>query len=105
MRGFRSHLHFGLICGAVFNAVVSAVNLNVTAIGAKDGKSRFECWQLAAPFESSDQLGISGTHYSFLGDLANLTYNVIPYGYESGFHVVPANQYVPRTPYFSIRPF
>ncbi|KAH9998197.1 hypothetical protein F4779DRAFT_631394 [Xylariaceae sp. FL0662B] len=74
--------------------VVLSVSLNVTVVGAQDGKSRFECWALSEPFISSDQFGIVGTQTTSLGDVANITYNVIPAGFDSGFHTAPTNQWV-----------
>ncbi|KAF3068947.1 hypothetical protein GL218_08059 [Daldinia childiae] len=74
--------------------VVLATSLNVTAIGAKDGSSRFECWELAAPFVSSSQTGIAGSQTTFLGDVSNITYNVIPAGFDSGVHNTPRNQWI-----------
>ncbi|KAG4217675.1 hypothetical protein PC116_g33845 [Phytophthora cactorum] len=72
--------------------VALATSLNITAIGAKDGKSRFECWELAAPFVSSSQDGIVGSQTTFLGDVSNITYNVIPSGFEPKVHSAPRNQ-------------
>ncbi|KAI5920844.1 hypothetical protein F4810DRAFT_402295 [Camillea tinctor] len=68
--------------------------LNVTAVGAHEGRSRFECWELSAPFVSSSQPGIAGTQTTSLGDVANITYNVVPAGFESPFHTAPVNQWV-----------
>ena len=70
----------------------SATHLNVTAITAVDGKSRFECWELEAPFTRSGQPGVVGTQAALLGDVANMTYNVIPAGFDGGFHTAPTNQ-------------
>lgn len=69
-----------------------SANLNVTAITAQNGRSHFECWQLATPFVSSGQFGLVGTETSVLGDIANITYNVVPSGFDSGFHTAPFNQ-------------
>ncbi|KAK6952451.1 hypothetical protein Daesc_006988 [Daldinia eschscholtzii] len=78
--------------------VALATSLNITAIGAKDGKSRFECWELAAPFVSSSQDGIVGSQTTFLGDVSNITYNVIPSGFEPKVHSAPRNHTVMATP-------
>jgi hypothetical protein len=69
-----------------------STTLNVTAINAHKGKSHFECWSLSAPFFSSTQNGVVGTQASQLGQVANITYGVIPAGYDSGFHTAPAPQ-------------
>ncbi|KAI0518505.1 hypothetical protein F5B22DRAFT_599438 [Xylaria bambusicola] len=71
----------------------AATSLNFTAISTRDNTSHFECWQLSTPFEHSNQLGIAGTAAVVLGDVTNMTYNVIPAGYDSGLHTVPSNQW------------
>lgn len=81
-----------LAFGLVAFKVASSTNLNVTVITAQGGQSRFECWQLCAPFTSSSQSGLLGTQTANLGNVANMTYNVVPAGYDSGFHTAPANQ-------------
>ncbi|KAI1814031.1 hypothetical protein GGS20DRAFT_550287 [Poronia punctata] len=75
--------------------LVSSLNLNITAITASPNnkKTHFQCWQLSDPFAFSNQPGIIGTANTFLGDVVNMTYNVIPAGYDSGFHTVPTNQW------------
>ncbi|KAI1340222.1 hypothetical protein F5Y15DRAFT_51847 [Xylariaceae sp. FL0016] len=76
----------------VFQAV-SSTKLNITAITAVDGVSRFECWQLSTPFTSSTQPGLIGSHALFLGDVANMTYTVVSSGFQSGLHAAPYNQW------------
>lgn len=83
---FRDLLLLGLIGAA------TSSQLNVTAIGSHGGRSRFECWQLSTPFSQSKQNGVAGTAASFLGDVTNMTYNVIPSGFDGGFHTAPSNQ-------------
>ncbi|KAI3394397.1 hypothetical protein diail_2809 [Diaporthe ilicicola] len=73
---------------------VLSTKLNVTVIGAAHGKSRFECWELAAPFKSSAQPGIVGSQTLDLGDVANITYNVLPAGFDCGLHAAPFHQWV-----------
>ncbi|KAI1371990.1 hypothetical protein F4677DRAFT_433672 [Hypoxylon crocopeplum] len=84
--------HLALIFAA-FDVVIST-NLNVTAVGAQNGMPRFECWQLSVPFVSSDQPGTLNSVATELGDVTNITYNVIPAGFDSGFHLPPYNQWV-----------
>ncbi|KAK9792921.1 putative Cupin type-1 domain-containing protein [Seiridium cardinale] len=86
-------LLFPMLFFAAFNGVLST-SLNVTVVGAQGGMSRFECWTLAVPFDASSQHGIIGTQTTVLGDVSNITYNVIPVGFDSGFHTAPANQWV-----------
>ncbi len=82
--------HFTLLLAVLDTAL--SVSLNITAIGVQDGKSRFECWQLSTPFEYSDQSGLVGSGTTFLGDVANITYNVIPASFDSGVHTAPTAQ-------------
>lgn len=89
MKGTR--LFYLPLLFAALDAVLSN-NLNVTVIGANNGKSRFECWELAVPFTSSTQAGVVGTEDTTLGDVANITYNVIPGNFDSGLHNAPYNQ-------------
>jgi hypothetical protein len=74
------------------HSLSTALHLNVTAITARRGNSSFECWQLSAPLQQSNQPGIVGTATTFLGDVNNMTYAVIPAGFDSGYHTVPGNQ-------------
>lgn len=69
-----------------------ATRLNITAIGAHNGMSRFECWELDAPFMGSNQTGFEDTRATSLGDVSRMTYNVFPAGYDSRLHRAPANQ-------------
>ncbi|RYO78110.1 hypothetical protein DL766_003405 [Monosporascus sp. MC13-8B] len=47
---------------------------NVTAISARYGKSRIECWQLDSPFTVSTQPGIAGGGAARLGDVSEITW-------------------------------
>ncbi|KJZ73807.1 hypothetical protein HIM_04309 [Hirsutella minnesotensis 3608] len=67
--------------------------LNLTAIGASDGRSTIECWQLG-PFDKSSQPGTSGTRFLKLGDISTGTYSVLPPDFDGGRHNAPAFQYV-----------
>lgn len=71
---------------------VLSTKLNVTVVGAAHGQSRFECWELAAPFVSSTQPGVVGSHTTSLGDVTNITYNLLPAGYDSPAHTAPFYQ-------------
>ncbi|ROW04912.1 hypothetical protein VPNG_07046 [Cytospora leucostoma] len=84
---------FYLALGLAKFDMVLPHNLNVTVIGANNGKSRFECWELDAPFMSSTQSGVVGTETTTLGDVANITYNVIPANFDSGLHNAPYSQW------------
>ena len=90
MRGSRL---FSLAFLLATQEAVLATNLNVTVVGTANGQARFECWELAAPFVSSAQSGIVGTQTANLGDVTNITYNVIPAGFDSGIHNAPFFQY------------
>lgn len=90
MKGYRI---FNLAFLLATHQAVLATNLNVTVVGSANGQSRFECWELAAPFISSAQSGIVGTQTTNLGDVTNVTYNVIPAGFDSGVHNAPSFQW------------
>lgn len=84
-----------LFCLTFLSAIIDGAlsdNLNVTVIGTTHGKSRFECWQLTEPFTSSSQPGVVGTETVSLGDVSNITYNVIPADYDCGLHTAPYKQ-------------
>lgn len=70
------------------------LKLNVTAIGAQDGHSTLECWQLDSPFDVSDQPGTAGSAATSLGSAANISYSVLPASFDGGLHNAPYNQYV-----------
>lgn len=80
---------FSLLTAA---SVVTGLNLNVTALGAANGASTLECWQMNAPFSISTEAGTAGSASASLGGLANFTYAVIPAGYDGGLHNAPRNQ-------------
>ncbi|GAW19600.1 hypothetical protein ANO14919_090880 [Xylariales sp. No.14919] len=77
----------------LFQAATS-LNLNVTAISARDGSSTLECWQMNEPFDTSTQPGISGTAQVSLGAASSLTYSIIPPNFDGGIHNAPENQWV-----------
>lgn len=88
----RSSRLFNLAFFLAAQRPVLSTKLNVTVVGAANGQSRFECWELDDPFVSSTQPGVVGSHTTSLGDVANITYNVLPAGYDSEVHVAPFHQ-------------
>lgn len=72
--------------------LTSAVKLNITAIGASDGKSTLECWQLDAPFVVSNAAGTKGSVTAQLGNVASASFLVVPADFDGGLHNAPANQ-------------
>ncbi|KAL8665070.1 MAG: hypothetical protein Q9168_007779 [Polycauliona sp. 1 TL-2023] len=68
--------------------------LNLTAISAKNGVSTIECWQLAAPFITSSEAGVSGASFAQLGKAGNTSYALIPAKFDGGLHNAPTVQYV-----------
>jgi hypothetical protein len=82
---------------ALLMPAVSCLNLNVTAIGAQDGHSTLECWQMDTPFNISTQPGTAGTAIATLSNVANLTYTILPSNFDGGVHNAPANQWVAFT--------
>lgn len=77
---------------ACFSAVVVALYLNITAIGAQNGASTLECWEMETPFSTSTTPGINGSASVVLGNVTNLSYTVTPPGLDGGFHNAAYNQ-------------
>jgi hypothetical protein len=69
-----------------------APRLNITATGASKNASTIECWQLNNPFESSATPGISGSATALLGEVANMSFTVVPAAFDGGLHNAPFNQ-------------
>jgi len=72
-------------------SLVTTPSLNLTAISAANGASQLECWQLPGVKASSDK-GTIGSLSLYLGDVANLTYTVLPPRFDGGVHNAPAGQ-------------
>lgn len=72
----------------------STERFNLTAIGAANGKSTIECWQILRPFDVSRDPGTAGTKALQLGDLTNLTFSVLPAKFDGGLHTAPFVQCV-----------
>lgn len=73
-------------------SLATALNLNVTAVTANDGKSVFECWKLDKPFVDSTQPGLESTARLDLGGVSNISYGVLPAGYIEPLHNAPSPQ-------------
>lgn len=69
-------------------------HLNFTTIGAANGRSTLECWQLSAPFVQSSQAGTSGAAIAQLGETGATSYTLLPPQFDGGLHNAPAVQYV-----------
>lgn len=82
---------FGIITVAS-TAMATGTKLNITAIGTYKNASRFECWELDQPFTSSNQSGLISSRTTMLGDVSELSMNVVPSGFDGGFHPAPSNQ-------------
>jgi hypothetical protein len=72
--------------------------LNITAISAQNGVSVFECWQILPAFTTSTQAGTAGASILQLGNLANMSYSVLPPGFNAGLHNAPNTQCVYNPP-------
>jgi hypothetical protein len=77
---------------AFFVSAEAALKLNITIIGAFNGASTLECWQMETPFSASTMPGTIGSASALLGDAANITITVLPAGYDGGLHNAPHNQ-------------
>ncbi|KAI9456777.1 hypothetical protein F5148DRAFT_984300 [Russula earlei] len=76
-----------------FPVFVPPTFLNVTAISAQNGQSVLECWQILPGFTTVTTS--SGTTRSILrlGDVTNMSYSVLPPGFNGGLHNEPAIQW------------
>ena len=72
--------------------VASSLQLNITAIGAQDGASTIECWQMDSPFTTSSTPGTSGSAVAALSSVSSLSYTLLPPAYDGGLHNAPAMQ-------------
>ncbi|KAI1825886.1 hypothetical protein F4861DRAFT_500230 [Xylaria intraflava] len=72
----------------------ASMKLNVTAIGAQYGSSTLECWQMDAPFVVSSEPGTAGSAQAPLGNVANISYSILPANFDGGVHNAPHAQYV-----------
>lgn len=69
-----------------------ALRLNITVTGARNNASTIECWQLDNPFQSSATPGIAGSATTVLGEVANVSFTVVPAAFDGGLHTAPFNQ-------------
>ncbi|KAF9869309.1 small secreted protein [Colletotrichum karsti] len=89
-----SYFRLYFFLAALSLASAHSAKLNITAVAARNGVSHFECWELNTPFTSSNQSGLVKTRTASLGDVSKMTYNVVPAGFDGGFHPAPSNQWV-----------
>ncbi|KAI1273268.1 hypothetical protein F5Y07DRAFT_259818 [Xylaria sp. FL0933] len=75
-------------------ARAASMNLNVTAISARNGSSTLECWQMNTPFDNPTQPGLLGTAQSSLGATSSLSYSIAPPNQDRGLHNAPQKQWV-----------
>ncbi|KAN0113775.1 hypothetical protein V8E52_007428 [Russula decolorans] len=68
--------------------------LNITALSAQNGSSVLECWQILPGFSTSSQAGTTGASILQLGNVANMSYSVIPPQFNAGLHNAPTTQWV-----------
>src|SRR6266436_6532717 len=78
---------------------VPPTSLNITAISAQNGASVLECWQIIPGFTTSTQTGTTGASILQLGNVANMSYSVIPPNFDAGYHNAPSPQYVTHVSY------
>lgn len=78
---------------AIAHAVIPQTKLNITAIGAHNNSSRFECWQLQeSSFTAAVVKGTTGTAITSLGEVDQLSVSFGPAGLHGGYHVAPKPQ-------------
>jgi hypothetical protein len=68
--------------------------LNVTALWAENGASVLQCWQILPGFATSSQSGTVGASILQLGAVSNMSYSVLPPGFNAGLHNAPTEQCV-----------
>ncbi|KAF2265546.1 hypothetical protein CC78DRAFT_460806 [Lojkania enalia] len=78
-------------------AAAQSTHFNLTAIGAANGRSTIECWQIKRPFDVSTDPGTAGSKALPLGDLTNLTLSILPPKFDGGLHNAPFVQFVAFT--------
>ena len=78
---------------SVVAAVSAPPTLNLTSLGARNGASTIECWQLANPFQTTQQVGVPGTLQLQLGDVSNMSYTIVPPKFYPAPHNAPIIQY------------
>lgn len=71
---------------------VRALSLNISVTAAANNASTIECWQMDTPFASSATPGVSGSATALIGNAANITFTVVPAGFDGGLHRAPFNQ-------------
>ena len=81
-----------LISIMAWGTVAAAMHLNITTLAAFNGSSVLECWQLNSTLATSSESGTTGAFLSALGDVANMSYTILPAGYDGGRHNAPAAQ-------------
>lgn len=76
----------------VIASLAAQLQLNVTAISARDGLSTLECWEVDSPFYISSDTATAGAMVSHLGNVSTLSWSVAPPGQYVGLHNAPCNQ-------------
>ena len=71
---------------------VAWLQLNVTAIGAQNGVSTLECWEVDSPFYASGDPVVAGARTTQHRDLPSFSWSVSPPGQYVGPHNAPYNQ-------------
>ncbi|CAJ2508770.1 Uu.00g137960.m01.CDS01 [Anthostomella pinea] len=82
---------------ALLSLATAQLYLNVTALGAADGASTIECWQVKSPFAVATDAGTPGSAIAQLGNIANMSYLAIPPNFDGGLHRALAKQWVYMT--------
>ncbi|KAI1108445.1 hypothetical protein F5Y14DRAFT_436122 [Nemania sp. NC0429] len=91
MKPMQALTLFGL---PILVPAAAPMQLNVTAIGAHQGSSTLECWQMDSPFTVSSGLGASSMATAVLGGVSNITYTIFASNFDAGPHNAPYAQWV-----------
>lgn len=87
-----AHSLLGLTAWTCAQSLVLALYLNITAIGAQNGASTLECWEMETPFSTSTTPGTNGSASVILGNVTSLSYTITPPGLDGGWHNAAHNQ-------------
>lgn len=70
------------------------LQFNVTALGARKGRTTIECWEVNTSFDLSTDHATAGSSIAHLGDVSSMSLGFALPGQEPEPHSAPSNQYV-----------
>lgn len=73
-------------------SAAAQLRLNITAVGAENGVSTIECWEMDSPSYLHDNSDVAGTEATHLGNVSTMSWAVSPPGQYVAGHNAPTNQ-------------